>query len=203
MEVEIDDALLEDLLADDERRGRKREPHQLVEDLIRVELRKSADGDYGICGLTGCRTLWAFKRDLNRDTWGESWTDHSLYEERFLCVDIDNFKHFIDYEGMGRSDEILASIGSQLRAHFGEEDTYRYGGDEFVVRLRGREVWLPDVPEAIALKWAVVAVRIHRNQRRNHHLNGWIEHHLSGAILSGTLEGGEIHVETPKWMPRE
>ena len=198
--VQIDDALLKDLLDDARRRGRSDDPGKVVDDLIRFALLKTAEGSYERCGLTECKTGWAFTRDLNRDTWGERRTDHSLYEESFLCLDIDNFKHFIDHEGFGPSDEVLTGIGRQLLKHFGEADTYRYGGDEFVVRLRGRDVWVPTVPDAITLKWSVAEISVHRNQHRNHHLKGWIEHHIAGAILAAGKDGARIRVLTPDWM---
>jgi len=201
--VQIDDALLNDLVDDARRCGLPDDPGKCVSDLIRFALSKAAEGRYGRCGLTGCKTRWSFTMDLNRDTWGSSRTGDSLYEESFLCLDIDHFQHFVDHEGFGPSDEVLTSIGRQLLDHFGEADTYRYGGDEFVVRLRGRQPWIPTVPDAITLKWAVAEIRVHRNRRRNHHLNGWIDHHIRGAILAATPQGRRVQVRTPDWMTED
>ncbi len=195
--VQIDDVPLKDLLEDARQCGRSDEPSKVVADLIRTA---RWEHDHGRCGLTGCKTRGAFRRDLNRDTWAERSSDRSLYEQTFLCLDIDNFKRFMDHEGFGRLDEVLASIGNQLLKHFGEADTYRYGGDEFVVRLRSRDVWVPTVPDAITLKWAAAEVRVHRNKDRNHHLNGWIEHHIAGAILAARNDGTRLRVLTPDWM---
>ena len=200
--VPIDDALLGDLLDDVRRRGLSDEPGEAVNDLIGSVLRRAAAPGYEGCGLTGCKTGWSLTKDLSRDVRGDGWADRTRYEESFLCLDIDDFKRFVDHEGFGRSDEVLASIGRQLLERFGEADTYRYGGDEFVVRLSGRQAWLPQVPEAILLKWAVAEIDVQRHPHRDHHLRSWIELHLAGAILSACPDGGRILVLTPSWMAR-
>lgn len=55
-------------------------------------------------------------------------------EEIFVMFcDIDNFKHYNDSYGHGVGDYLLRQFYFALREAFGDECTYRYGGDEFLV----------------------------------------------------------------------
>lgn len=199
-EVHIDDELVGDLVADAERHGRQADAETLIAEALTQAIRAAAHGEYAVCGLTGCRTRYAFRRDLERDNWGKSWADQSLYIERFLCVDIDGFQRYVDSHGYGPSDQVLVHLATALLAHHGDKDVYRYGGDDFVIRLRDRDPWLPDPPDGVSLKWSVLAIRARRPQRQTHHFERWIEHEVSGAFFSATPAGAERAVETPAWM---
>jgi diguanylate cyclase (GGDEF)-like protein len=200
--VTVPDDLLSALSADAKARGLPDDADGLVRDLVELALRQQAEGAYAHDALTGCRTRSRFAKDLNAAIWGTSWQDHSLYEQRFLCVDLDNFKAYLDVHGLTAGDAVLRQIAAALREHFGDQDVCRYGGDEFVVTLRGREKWLPDVPDEVTIKHAIVDVSVRRSQRRNHHVNGWIAHHLSGAILAAAPGGHLVECRTPAWMGR-
>lgn len=50
-----------------------------------------------------------------------------------MLTDIDNFKGFNDTYGHEKGDEILKSFSLLLQEIFGEQNCYRYGGDEFLV----------------------------------------------------------------------
>jgi len=55
-----------------------------------------------------------------------------------LMIDLDNFKHFNDSCGHAAGDAILRSVGRTLQRSVRAEDAaVRYGGEEFVVILRG------------------------------------------------------------------
>ena len=54
-----------------------------------------------------------------------------------IMLDIDNFKRVNDSLGHQAGDDILRRLASVLNEVFGDEAVYRYGGDEFVVVLKG------------------------------------------------------------------
>ena len=176
------------------------DPDRLVTALVEAALVEQAQGRYARDPLTGCKSRRRFAKDLDEATWGASWQDRSLYEERFLYIDIDNFKAYLDVHGLPAGDAVLREIAAALREHFGDDDVVRYGGDEFLVTLRGREPRLPQVPGEVTIKHAVVDVSVQRSQRRNHHVDGWIEHHLSVAMLAAAPGGHLIECQTPAWM---
>ena len=53
-----------------------------------------------------------------------------------LCVimaDVDHFKRYNDTYGHEVGDQILIAVASEITNLFGEDSTYRYGGDEFLI----------------------------------------------------------------------
>ena len=50
-----------------------------------------------------------------------------------MLSDIDDFKKFNDSLGHGKGDQILKSFSALLKNVFGENNCYRYGGDEFLI----------------------------------------------------------------------
>lgn len=74
--------------------------------------------------LTGVRNRWAIRRDYSR------------YENRYVHVmmlDLDEYKQLNDTYGHAVGDYILRQVGAGLKEVFGLENSYRYGGDEFLV----------------------------------------------------------------------
>lgn len=66
--------------------------------------------------------------------------DFPLYRGVMLFVmlcDVDNFKHYNDCYGHDTGDRLLREFFFALREAFGDEATYRYGGDEFLVVAAG------------------------------------------------------------------
>ncbi len=198
--IEIDDDLLAALAADVKKRLLSDDPTAFVNDLIRGHLRTVCAPGHERDGLTGCLTRQQLGFDINRASWGTSWTDHSVYKERFLCIDINCFKSFVDHEGFERSDKVLVTLGEALRGHFGESSVYRHGGDEFVVVLGDRPASMPTPTEQITLKHSVVNVAVHRNPQLNRHINGWIEHHIQAGILASSQFGTVIECGDPVWL---
>ncbi len=56
-----------------------------------------------------------------------------------IMLDIDNFKRVNDSLGHQAGDDILRQLAEALNEVFGDEAVYRYGGDEFVVLLKGHD----------------------------------------------------------------
>lgn len=50
-----------------------------------------------------------------------------------MMCDLDDFKHFNDAYGHVTGDRIIRSYAEALRGEFGRQQSYRYGGDEFLV----------------------------------------------------------------------
>lgn len=50
-----------------------------------------------------------------------------------MMCDLDDFKHFNDTYGHATGDRIIKSYAEALRGEFGRQQSYRYGGDEFLV----------------------------------------------------------------------
>ncbi|MCR4842681.1 MAG: bifunctional diguanylate cyclase/phosphodiesterase [Eubacterium sp.] len=78
--------------------------------------------------LTGMRNRRALKLD----------NDRFLGKNIFLVMmDLDDFKYFNDSFGHEFGDEVLRRFSRILLSHFGQDDVYRYGGDEFMIVVLG------------------------------------------------------------------
>ena len=76
--------------------------------------------------LTGLRNRFALSLDKKK-CYG-----HPCF---LMVMDIDDFKHWNDTYGHDKGDQLLVEFSSLLKAIFGKDSVYRYGGDEFVVLL--------------------------------------------------------------------
>jgi diguanylate cyclase (GGDEF)-like protein len=86
-------------------------------------------------GLTGLPNRRVFEETLER-----YWSEHERHSEDFAVVvlDLDHFKSINDEFGHGIGDEVLRLAGKTMQSsRRGYELTYRFGGDEFVMLLRG------------------------------------------------------------------
>lgn len=100
----------------------------------RSEVERAAEQD----GLTLTRNRRAFDRVAQRSTW------HGT----LLVVDCDGLKQLNDTMGHLVGDEMLKALAHGLMTAAGEENVFRYGGDEFVVLLE-HEAAIPDVERAV------------------------------------------------------
>ena len=76
--------------------------------------------------LTGARGFYTLLRDFDY----AKYTNKRVYV--VLC-DLDNFRDYNDAYGENQCNIVLARVGRTLQQHFGDEHTYRYGSDEFLV----------------------------------------------------------------------
>ena len=195
MKIEIPDQLYKDFLAHIQKVYLSDNVSEHVQQLIIQYLKMRCHPGYETDNLTKCKTNNQLIHDINRATWGEGWDDHSLYQERFLCIDIDNFKHFLDIHGLTEGDEMLVEIANKLKVTYPRNSIYRFGGDEFVVILGNEGVQVPEVHDDINLKYSVVNIVISKNQKRNHHINREIIFHLDKGIVESTPTGSFITYE--------
>ena len=71
---------------------------------------------------------------LNRDALNETCEAGEPLAGVVVFLDVDNFKQINDSRGHLTGDEVLANLGSLIRASVRKEDeTWRWGGDEFVI----------------------------------------------------------------------
>lgn len=198
--IELPDELATQLREEFSGRGLRLELSSIVEELVVGHLKRSAHDGFAIDGLTKCPTIHKFRHDLHRATWGSSWGDRSMFREQYLCFDLRNFKAFLDLVSMSAGDQVLKELAGELRGSYGAEDVYRHGGDEFLVVLRGRDVWVPPVHENVTLTFATVNVDVQRNQRRNAELNDWILQHIGAGVLAAQVNGANVECRTPSWL---
>ena len=79
-----------------------------------------------IDSLTGIKNRFALRNDYPD-------YDNADSDITVMMLDLDNFKLINDYSGHGDGDRIISETGRLLRENFGMENSYRYGGDEFLV----------------------------------------------------------------------
>jgi diguanylate cyclase (GGDEF)-like protein len=200
--VQIPDDVFEALRAQAKARLLTDDPASLLVAVVRGHLADVCAPGFDRDGLTGSLTRQRLRKRVNKATFGSSWTDRTLYRERFLCIDLDDFKKYLDVHGMAASDVVLRQLAHDSQAHYGKDDVYRFGGDEFVVVLGDREPWLPDAPSDVTLTHSVVEVALRRNQHRNHHVNKWIETHLDAGVLAAKPGGTRIECGDPIWLDK-
>jgi diguanylate cyclase (GGDEF)-like protein len=195
MKIEVPDLLYKQYQQLIRQRFHSEDVAAYVQQLIEFELRKYCTSGYETDGLTGCKTCYQLDWDINRATWGSSWQDRSVFKNKYLCLDIHNFKSFLDNNGLTAGDEVLKEISRQLHRKHSDANVYRFGGDEFVVELGERRHVPLQVPSGINLKYAIVKVSAQRNQHRNHYINRVIIFHLDKGIVEATQKGKEIVCE--------
>jgi diguanylate cyclase (GGDEF)-like protein len=86
-------------------------------------------------GLSGLGNRRKLLRDLDAVV-ADADTDHP---QTLVFFDLNGFKRYNDTFGHGAGDALLARLGAALRASVGDHGrSYRLGGDEFCLLLRGR-----------------------------------------------------------------
>jgi diguanylate cyclase (GGDEF)-like protein len=192
MQVEIADSLYEEY-------QQLVKKHHLADDvlsrlqrLIENDLR-SWRGRDEIDRLTGCKTKEQLSEDIRRAATSED--GEVFYRSDFACLDIEDFMTYLNTTGLAAGDRVLQDIGKQLREIYSDASVYRFGGDEFVVELKGRQYSPVQTPHEIGLKHSIVRIAAKKNWRRNHHVNRLIIFHFDKGIVEATHEGTEIACE--------
>jgi len=166
-----------------------------VERLIELELKRCAVPGYETDPLTGCKTRFQLEREVNERTWGRGYQDTSPFIGRYLCVDIDDFKSYLDVQGLQAGDAVLVSLARQLRCLYPEANVYRIGGDDFVVELGEGDVKALPPIDGLTVKYSLVSFKAARDRDRLHHLNGRIVFHLDEGLLRASPAGTVLNVE--------
>jgi PleD family two-component response regulator len=103
-----------------------------LQQLIENELLSWSEGDE-IDRLTGCKTRDQLLKDIRRATSSED--GQAFYRSDFACLDIEDFKTYLEATGLAAGDRVLQDIGKQLRETYSDANAYRFGGDEIVIEL--------------------------------------------------------------------
>lgn len=83
--------------------------------------------------LTGLKNKGAMTREIN-----EYLADVTTDKGFMLLLDVDKFKDINDSYGHDTGDRVIEQIGGFLKEHFtGDEIVGRFGGDEFIVFIKG------------------------------------------------------------------
>ena len=77
-----------------------------------------------IDALTGVKNRYGFRSDIK---------GYAGKKIILMMLDIDNFKEINDKYGHQKGDKILVIFAKHVQEMFGKDNTYRYGGDEFLV----------------------------------------------------------------------
>jgi GGDEF domain-containing protein len=113
-----------------------------------------------------------------------------------LCIDIENFKHFVDVHGRTASNEALLAIADHLTSTYVDKNIYRFGGDEFIVDLKSESPGqLSSVDNGIVLKYTTVQVYAEPNQHRTNYMVRAIYHQLEKGIIISNTEGNTLLCE--------
>lgn len=194
MKIEITDSLFEEYCQLIKERYFSENVGEHIEHLIKSELYKFCVSGYELDALTGTKTRYQLEQDINCALWGESGNDLSIFRNRYLCLDIDNFKKYIDFHGLTAGDQMLVEIAQQLRQKYPNANIYRFGGDEFVVEL-GPLPFIPlKIHDDVTIKYSIVDIAVERNARR-HHSHRVIMFNLDKGIVEASEQVMNIKCE--------
>jgi len=196
MKIEITDSLFERYRQLIKEKYYSDDVAEHVQRLIELELRKACVPGYEMDGLTGAKSRFQLEYDLNRITWGSGWDDRSIFRSKYLCLDIDNFKSYIDVHGLTAGDEVLVEIANRLRGKYPDANVYRIGGDEFVVELGDLPFMPLQLDHDVNLKYSIVDVAVQRNDQR-HHANSVIMFNLDKGIVEASEQVTNIECKYP------
>ena len=103
-----------------------------VDQLIRDEMKRreeyeKAMKERDIDGLTGIRNRYSFERKIK--------TYHKSDHNNIACIyiDVDGLHELNNSKGHAEGDELIKCVGMNILKYWGRENTFRIGGDEFVV----------------------------------------------------------------------
>lgn len=196
MKIEISDSLFEQYRQLIKSRFLTDDVAERIESLIEIELRKFCVSGNELDSLTGVKTRFQLDWDIDKALWGNGWSDTSIVRNRYLCVDIDNFKKYLDFHGLSNGDKILKKIAEHLKEKYSESKVYRIGGDEFVAEI-GDLLFTPfEIDKDINLKYSIVDVAVQRNDQR-HHSNRVIMFNFDKGIVEATEEVTKIECRYP------
>lgn len=128
------DALLKNVIDAKEYMGRFKAAKSEVSDM-KIQVEKISETAY-LDGLTGVNNKAAYMEDTKEIIEAiEKGTAHFA----IIMIDLNNLKKVNDTYGHEKGDAYIIGAGKMLSDIFGSDSLYRFGGDEFVVLLRGEK----------------------------------------------------------------
>lgn len=158
--------------------------------------------------LTGLGSRAAWRTDLCREFGlGLPLRERpATYANRFLCVDLENFKHYDDTYGHEASDRQIERLSRCLRSGYDGNRIYRYGGEEFVIELREAPLhpsdefleWTRTAPR---IKYSLVEFELILEPKRLAHFVRYVEMQIDRGMVEGTPAGNRLTLaySLPKW----
>ena len=107
-----------------------------------------------------------------------------------VYVDVNGLKYVNDNKGHEEGDKILKTVADEIKKHFGEDYTYRIGGDEFVV-------FVPD-PEWFEIKTKTDDILAKIQPRSYYAAIGWKVHDLDVLSMEKLVEEAESYMYEKK-----
>ena len=160
---------------------------EYLENLFERELYKNCAVGYEIDALTRAKTRFQLEKDIYNSLYGFGWADNSILRNKYLCLDIANFKSYVSMCGIQESDKILVKIIQEFKEKYPNKSIYRIGGDEFVVELSEIEFVPLDIGQPITLKYSIVNVEVQKNFQRSFICNSII-YYLEKGVIEATAE---------------
>lgn len=197
MKVEISDSLFEQYREFIKTRFLTENISEQIEQLIERELNKYCVLGRELDVLTGTKTRHQLIQDLTKSLGGQGYKDNSILKIKFLCLDIDNFKKYLDFHGLTAGDEILKKVAEQLKRNYPNSNIYRIGGDEFVMEIGELNFTPFEIDKDINLKYSIVNISVQRNER-GHHARGLIMLNLHKGIIYASKNVTEIECKYPE-----
>jgi GGDEF domain-containing protein len=161
--------------------------------LLLRELRRMVAPGYDRDPFTGAKTRAALNAYIEAAVHGEYPPD-SFYEERFLCVDIHQFRTFVEKHGTNTAQDYLRSLAGALIGAYGPDRVYRFGGDDFVVLLGHDMVCSFPRNEEAKVKYSTVNVKAPRNQPHYQRTVAEIFYLLDKGMVMADPNGGTVDV---------
>jgi len=189
MNINISDELLQQYETFLHHRWHSGDVSGYVERLLQDEMRKYLAPGYDRDTLTGCKNRFYIEHDFENALLKCKNTD---FHTKYLCLDIDHFKNYLDYFGIQAGEQKLVGLARRLENNYPDRNIYRYGGDEFVVEL-GDGAVIPLDSSDLALKYAIVdiVVKWSDNQKRNFERETYF--YLETGFFAASLTGALIY----------
>lgn len=115
-------------------------------------------------------TIDSLTQVKNRFSLREDFESYIGKEIQMLIFDVDEFKHINDTYGHQGGDIILEKIGEKAKKIFGNNNVYRFGGDEFIIIAK--DVLLEEFKEKIEKFKKTVEVAEVENNSLSVHISG-------------------------------
>ena len=139
-------------------------------------LLKDAEESGFLDELTGCYNRKAY--DIRKTQLPEA-------NVGVIFVDVNGLKQVNDKQGHKAGDVLLCNLGKMLKAYFGGNDTFRVGGDEFVIFKVNIK---PEVLKAIVDEFKLAIDTMHKTTVAIGYSLTSVDKHLEEAITEAELK---------------
>lgn len=195
MLVEISDQIFEQFKSFCTERYLLDEPCEMIESVMKQELRQRCMVGYDRDEQTNCKTRFMFEMTTHLELSSNFDPQRAASRKSFLCFDIGGLRHYGDAHGFDAANEAINAVAKLLQKLYGEENVYRWGGDEFVAEISIDDTTLPaELPDGIALKHNFLKISYDLHASREGSILRRIVYQIYEALDSATVEGSHTEV---------